>query len=318
MVSTRSDIQAIAPFIRAHIRETPVLDMDGADIGLDTCIAFKLELFQHSGSFKARGAFANLLTATVPPAGVVAASGGNHGAAVAFAARKIGARARIFVPAVSSEAKTKRIRDYGAVLVVGGVSYEEARTASEKWAAEHGALTIPAFDKPETIAGAGTLALELSAQAPDLDTILVPVGGGGLIGGVAGWYSGDARIVGVEPEDAPNLTHALAAGHPVLAPTGSIAEDSLAPGRTGDHVFPIVQRHVDHVVLVTDDDIRAAQLALWDLLRIVAEPGGAAAFAALLARRYQPRARERIGVVISGGNTLAVDFSLEDPVLRAP
>jgi threonine dehydratase len=305
----RDRITATEAAIRAHIRRTPVVEMNGADLGqAETPIMLKLELFQHSGSFKARGAFANLLLRQVPGAGVVAASGGNHGAAVAYAAMKRGVPARIFVPRICSPAKVERIRSYQADLVIGGDRYADALAASEAWAATSGAMRIHAFDQEETLSGQGTLALELQQQAPELDTILVAVGGGGLLGGIAGWYGETVRLIGVEPELAPTLTRALEAGQPVDAEAGGIAADSLAPRRVGELVFPIVRRYVDRVVLVSDDAIHQAQAALWRLLRVVAEPGGAAAFAALLSGRYRPAPYERVGVIISGGNTVAVDF----------
>ena len=295
--------------IEPHIRQTPLLNLAGADFGLDGVrLALKLELLQHSGSFKARGAFANLLLRQVPPAGVVAASGGNHGAAVAYASMKLGLPAKIFVPLISSPAKIQRIRDYGADLVVGGERYSDALAASEEWRAASGALAIHAFDQVETMLGQGTIGLELDRQAPELDTLLVGVGGGGLIAGIAAWYAGRIRVVGVEPEASPTLAKALAAGHPVDTETGGIAADSLAPRRVGDLVFPIGQRYVDRVVLVSDEAIRQAQRSLWDRIRIVAEPGAVAAFAALLSARYTPRPGERVGVLVSGGNTVAVDF----------
>jgi threonine dehydratase len=216
--------------------------------------------------------------------------------------------ARIFVPTVSSPAKIDRIRSYGADLTVGGSRYAEALAASMEWAAISGALQVHAFDQIETLAGQGTLGRELAMQAPLLDTILVAVGGGGLIGGLAAWYQSSVRIVAVEPEGAPTLAEAIKAGRPVDAPTGSVAADSLAPRRVGELMFPIAAAHVDRVVLVTDEAIRRAQQALWEGMRIVAEPGGSAAFAALLSRAYEPAEGERVGVVISGANTTAVDF----------
>lgn len=303
-------IQGVERTIRPYIRRTPVIAVDGADFGLAPCsFSLKLELLQHSGSFKARGAFTNLLTRQVPQSGVVAASGGNHGAAVAYAAMKLGVPARIFVPAISSPAKIERIREYGADLVVAGERYADALEASEQWAALSGALSVHAFDQRETLLGQGTVGLELEGQAPKLDTLLVAVGGGGLIGGVAAWYGGKINIVGVEPEAAPTLWRALEAGRPVDAEAGGIAADSLAPRRIGELVFPIVKEYVAGVVLVTDDAIRKAQEALWKVLRIVAEPGGAATFAALLSGKYQPRPQERVGLIVSGGNTVAVDFN---------
>jgi len=309
-IISRERIAATYGLIKSHIRRTPVIDVDGADFGLPPSrMTLKLELFQHSGSFKARGAFANVLGREVPPAGVAAASGGNHGAAVAYAAMKAGVPAKIFVPTISSPAKIDRIRQYRADLVVVGERYADALAASEQWVARTGALPIHAFDQVETLLGQGTLALELEEQAASLDTLLVAVGGGGLIGGIAAWYAGGVTVVGVEPEASPTLFRALAAGRPVDAEAGGIAADSLAPRRVGELMFPIAQRHVERVVLVTDEAIRDAQDALWKAVRIVAEPGGAAALAALLSGRYRPEPDERVGVVVSGGNTTAVDFS---------
>jgi threonine dehydratase len=296
--------------IRSHIRVTPALDVDGADFGIDASrLTLKLELFQHAGSFKARGAFANLLMRKVPPAGVAAASGGNHGAAVAYAAMKLGLPAKIFVPSISSPAKIQRIRAYGADLVVGGERYTDALVASEAWVARSGALAVHAYDQVETMLGQGTVGLELERQAPDLDTLLVAVGGGGLIGGIASWYDGRIRIVAVEPEASPTLAKALEAGRPVDAAVGGLAADSLAPLRVGEKMFPIAQKYVDRVLLVSDEAIRHAQQALWAGARIVAEPGGAAGFAALIAGIYRPEAGERVGVLVCGGNTIAVDFT---------
>ncbi|MEA2910258.1 MAG: threonine dehydratase [Bradyrhizobium sp.] len=302
-------IEQTRKVIAPYIRQTPVMTTAPPDFGLNfQTLHFKLELFQHSGSFKARGAFANLLMRNIPSVGVAAASGGNHGAAVAYAAMKLGVSAKIFVPTISSPAKVQRIRDYGAELVVEGERYADALAASERWITQSGALPVHAFDQTETLLGQGTIGAELEEQISDLDTLLVAVGGGGLIGGIASWYAGRIRIVGVEPTAAPTMTSALRAGRPVDAETGSVAADSLAPRRIGEQVFPIVRRHVEEVVLVDDDAIREAQHALWNGIRVVAEPGGAAAFAAVLSGRYRPRSNERVGVIVSGGNTDAVDF----------
>src|SRR5690606_997846 len=272
--------------------------VDLADLGGPAHpLALKLESLQHSGSFKARGAFTNLLTSDVPDAGVVAASGGNHGAAVAYAAARLGLPATIFVPSVTSAAKADRIRGYGADLVVGGDRYADALAASEEFVARTGALPVHAYDQPGTLVGQGTLGLEIGEDLPDLDTLLVAVGGGGLIGGIAGWFRGDVRVVAVEPEGAPTLHRALAAGEPVDAPAGSVAADSLAPRQVGRHMFPLAQRFVDRSVLVDDDAIVAAQRALWDGARVVAEPGGATALAALLSGAYAPEPGERVAVL---------------------
>ena len=297
--------------IRPHIRRTPVIAVDGAEFGLPPHpLTLKLELLQHSGSFKARGAFANLLSRDVPEAGVVAASGGNHGAAVAYAAMKLGKPAKIFVPSVSSPAKIARIRDYGADLVIEGDLYADALAASERWALQTGAMAVPAFDQNETIMGQGTVGLELAEQAPYIDTLLVSVGGGGLVAGIAAWYAGRIKVIGVEPVAAPTLTRALEAGHPVDAEAGGLAADSLAPRRIGERVFPIVQKYAPQTVLVSDEAIADAQTTLWRALRIVAEPGGAAALSAILSGAYRPQAGERVAVIISGGNTAAVNFDL--------
>jgi threonine dehydratase len=309
----RAGIEAVHEVIRPYVRRTPTVQAAGGDFGLSSFpLTLKLEQLQHAGSFKTRGAFANLLVREIPPQGVVAASGGNHGAAVANAAQRLGVRAKIFVPGVASRAKVERIRACGADLDIVGSRYADALAASEEWAKRTGALPVHAFDQRETILGQGTLAAELSSQVPELDTLLVAVGGGSLIGGVSIWYSGSIRIVGVEPELAPTLTRALAAGRPVDAPAGGIAADALAPRRVGELMFPIAQRFVTSVVLVSDGAIASAQVSLWDRMRIVAEPAGAAALAALLSRSYIPAPGERVGVVISGGNSDAVAFDNVD------
>jgi threonine dehydratase len=312
---TSQAIASIERLIRPHIRRTPVIETCGADFGLNqSALIFKLELCQHGGSFKTRGAFANLLKRTIPSVGVVAASGGNHGAAVAYAAWKLGIPARIFVPTVSSASKVDKIRSFGAELVVIGERYADALAASELWAEESGALRIHAFDQLETLLGQATLGMEFEQQDPDVDTLLVAVGGGGLVGGIAAWFAdrverGTIRIIGVEPEAAPTLTNALRAGLPVDTPAGGLAADSLAPRRVGELVFPIAQKYVSDVILVSDESIADAQEKLWRTLRIAAEPGGAAACAALFSQLYVPKVGERVGVIISGGNTTAVSFS---------
>jgi threonine dehydratase len=297
------------PRIRPYIRHTPVLRVDMADFDRPPlAVDLKLECLQHSGSFKARGAFTNLLERPVPKAGVVAASGGNHGAAVAYAAMRLGHKATIFVPEVSPQAKLDRIRGYGADLVVGGARYAEALAASERFAQETGALQIHAFNQEETLVGQGTLGLEIEADLPEIDTLLVAVGGGGLIGGIAAWYAGRIRIIAIEPEGAPTLHRAFEAGHPVDAPAEGIAADSLAPKRVGEMMFPIAEAFVERSILVSDDDIIAAQKALWDRVRIISEPGGAAAFAAILSGRYTPAPGERVAVLVCGANANPANF----------
>lgn len=305
----RPSIEATEKLIRPYIRRTPILDIAAADLGLEGApVTLKLEFVQHSGSFKARGAFANLKLRDIPAAGVTAASGGNHGAAVAYAAMTLGIPARIFVPEIASPAKIARIRGYGAELTVSGARYGDALELCEAWQAESGALSLHAYDDVETMLGQGTTALELEQQAPDLDTVLVAVGGGGLIAGVASWYAGRTRIVGVEPEGAPSLYRAREAGRPVETPVEGIAADSLGPRQIGTRTFAIAQALVEQSLLVSDADIRKAQQLLWDACRIVVEPGGGAALAVLTSGRYRPAAEERVGVILCGANTTAVDF----------
>ncbi|TWF76862.1 L-threonine ammonia-lyase [Pseudonocardia hierapolitana] len=303
-----ADVRRVHEIIRPHVRRTPVVQVDLQALAAvaqsgGAPVTLKLEQLQRSGSFKARGAFANLLARDVPSAGVVAASGGNHGVAVAFAAHELGVPAQIFVPTVSAPAKIARIRQLGAELVVTGERYSDALAAAEESASRSGALPVHAFDQRETILGQATLGLELAEQAPAVDTVLVPVGGGGLIAGIAAYLAGTVRVVGVEPTGAPTLTRARAHGAPVDAPTGSIAADALAPRRIGELVFPITQAHVHDVVLVDDESIRDAQRALWDELRLVAEPAAAVAVAAVRTGAYRIAPGERVAVVVSGANT---------------
>jgi threonine dehydratase len=318
---SRADVAAVAARIAPYVRRTPAITVDRADFGLPPGpLTLKLEQLQHSGSFKARGAFANLLLCEIPAAGIAAASGGNHGAAVAYAAGVLGIPARIFVPEVSSPAKIRRIREYGADLVVEGETYAEALTVSQEWIATSGALPVHAYDQRETILGAGTTGLELfpaddasadagaaGREAPA--TVLAAIGGGGLVSGIALACTPQARVVGAEPEGAPTMTEALRAGQPAQAPAGSVAVDSLAPRRVGDLTFAIVAARAHAVVLVSDEAILAAQQLLWDRLRVVAEPGGCTALAALLSGRYTPAPGEHVAVIISGANTTAVDFT---------
>lgn len=306
----REQIARTYELIRPYVRRTPVIEVDGADFGVNCgTLAMKLELLQHAGSFKPRGAFANLLLREVPMAGVVAASGGNHGVAVAYACGKLGITAHIFVPSVAAVIKQQRIRDLGAELIVAGNRYDDALNASREYAARSRALPIHAFDQPETLLGQGSVGLELEEDHAAFDTLLVAVGGGGLIGGIAAWFAGRVRIVAVEPRAAPTLHDALKAGAPIDAAAGGVAADSLAPRRVGEIMFPIAQRFVDRVVLVEDEAIVAAQRALWSVLRVASEPGGAAALSALISGAYRPSAGERVAVLLCGSNTDAVQFS---------
>jgi threonine dehydratase len=302
-VITRDDIRRCYDTIRPYIRRTPVIAVDLSELDESATAlstgTLKLEQLQCAGAFKARGAFTNLLWREVPPAGVVAASGGNHGVAVAYAAHRLGIPAKIFVPTVSAPTK---IRQLGADLVVTGERYADALAAAQDWERSSGAMSVHAYDQHETILGQGTLGLELSEQAGDLDTVLVPVGGGGLLAGVASWFAGEVRVIGVEPEGAPTLSYARAAGRPADAPAGSVAADALAPRRVGELVFPITQAYVDDVLLVDDASILAAQQALWQAFRVAAEPAASVGIAALLAGVYKPAPGEHVAVVISGAN----------------
>jgi threonine dehydratase len=304
---TRDAISAAAGRIAPHIRRTPLLRLAGADLGLPHDVMLKLELLQASGSFKPRGAFNTMLSVRLPAAGVIAASGGNHGAAVAYAARALGVPAEIFVPEITSQAKRARIAGYGARLVVGGGAYDEARQASEARAAETGALPVHAYDQDTVLAGQGTVALEFAEDAPGLTHVLVATGGGGLIGGMAAQYAGSGtQVISVEPECCPTLATALKAGRPVPAPVGGLAADSLGARQVGALMFTLARQHVAAAVLVPDAAIAAAQRLLWDVARVVAEPGGAAALAALLCGAWvapQGTSREaRVGVLVCGGN----------------
>lgn len=299
----RTDIEAASKRIAGYIRMTPVMHLETRVWGIDGRLVLKLELLQHTGSFKPRGAFNRILSNHVPAAGVIAASGGNHGVAVAYAAQQLGYRAEIFVPEVCPPVKVQRLRDCGAQVTIVGDSYADSLQASQIRAAETGALVVHAYDQPEVVTGQGTLAYEFAQQEPDLDTVLVAVGGGGLIGGIAAWFEGNVRVIGVEPASAASMAAALQAGEPVDFEVGGIAADSLGARRAGTLAFSLVKRYVDRVILVEDESIREAQRVLWNALRLVAEPGGAAATAALISGLYRPALGERVGVVICGGNT---------------
>jgi threonine dehydratase len=306
MTFLRHDIAVAAARTAPWIRHTPLLRLAAGELGLGFPIVLKLELLQHAGSFKPRGAFNRILSAreagTLPPAGVIAASGGNHGAAVAFAARALGLVAEIFVPEVTSAAKRARIEGFGARLICAGATYFEAFEASRVRQAESGALDVHAYDHPAVLAGAGTTAREFELDAPELTHVLVATGGGGLIGGMAAWYAGSVAVVSVESVGCPALHDALAAGRPVEAPVGGIAADSLGARQVGQVMFPLARDFVAEAVLVPDEAIRAAQRLLWERLRLVAEPGGAAALSALLSGAWVPPAGARVGVVLCGSN----------------
>ncbi|HEX6482506.1 MAG TPA: threonine/serine dehydratase [Ktedonobacteraceae bacterium] len=298
-----ADIEAACKRIAGYVRTTPVMYLEAGDWGIDGHLVLKLEQLQHTGSFKPRGAFNRILSNRIPKAGVIAASGGNHGVAVAYAAQQLGYPAEVFVPEVCPPVKVQRLRDYGAQVTLVGATYAESLEASQIRAARTGALVVHAYDQPEVVAGQGTLAYEFAQQVPDLDTILVAVGGGGLIGGFAAWFEGNVRVIGVEPASAASMAAALQTGEPVDFEVGGIAADSLGARRAGTLAFSMVKQYVDRVILVEDESIRTAQRTLWNDLRIVAEPGGATATAALISGLYRPVPGERVGVVICGANT---------------
>lgn len=312
MVPTPSPNQAViraaAVRIAPHVRRTPLLRLAGAELGMSSRLSrgvvLKLELLQATGSFKPRGAFNRMLSATLPAAGVVAASGGNHGAAVAYAARALGVPAEIFVPELTGAAKRARIEGYGARLWVGGAAYDDARIASEACAATTtGAMLVHAYDQPEVLAGQGTVALELAEDAPGLTHLLVATGGGGLIGGIAGWHAdGSTQVISVEPEACPALATALREGRPVPVAVGGLAADSLGARQVGALAFAVARDHVAAAVLVPDAAIRAAQRLLWEAARLVAEPCGATALAALLCGAWVAPPDARVGVLVCGGN----------------
>jgi threonine dehydratase len=302
-MTSRQEIKQAAERIAPYLRVTPVIELPRGGFGYSGPLTLKLELLQCTGSFKPRGAFNKILSSTIPSAGVIAASGGNHGAAVAYAARELGAHAEIFVPEISSPVKVARLRDYGAEVTVTGADYIAALAACNQRALETGALAVHAYNQPEVIAGQGTTGLELAQQASQLDSLLVACGGGGFVAGIAAWFRGDVRVIAVEPARAPSLATALAEGRPIDVEVGGIAADSLGARSVGELAFEIAQNFIERVVLVEDDAIRAAQHALWNELRVIAEPGGAAALAALHSGAYRPAPGERVGVLVCGGNT---------------
>jgi threonine dehydratase len=302
-MTSRSDIAAASVRIARYIRHTPLLRLNGAELGLDFPVTLKLELLQHTGSFKPRGAFSRLLSAELPIAGVIAASGGNHGAAVAYAARALGVTAEIFVPTLTPPTKVARIAGYGAHVVQTGAAYADALAASRERQAATGALEVHAYDHADVLAGQGTVGREFEQDAPELTHILVATGGGGLIGGIAAWYAGSADVISVEPEGCPSLHDALRSGRPLEAPVGGLAADSLGARQVGNLMFPIAQHYVAGAVLVSDDAILSAQRLIWDRLRLVAEPGGATALAAVLSGAFIPPAGARVGVLVCGSNT---------------
>ena len=302
------DITTAAARIAPHIRETPLWHLPSDALGLPAGTpAFgawlKLEHLQLSGCFKARGMFNRLLSNTIPAAGVIVASGGNAGIATALAARALGVPAEVFVPSVSSPAKRARLAALGARVVIAGDVYAEALEACEARQRETGALMTHAYDQPEVVAGAGTLARETEMQLGSTpDAVLVSVGGGGLVGGIAAWFAGRTRVIALEPELAPTLYRARAAGAPVDVPVGGIAADSLGARRIGRIAWEVAQQHVAAAELLTDDAIRAAQHFMWSELKLAVEPAAALPLAALQSGIVRPRAGDRVVLVICGAN----------------
>jgi threonine dehydratase len=301
---TREQISDAAARIGGHIRRTPVIDLgDVLDLGFG--LTLKLDSMQPTGSFKVRGAFSFLTGREIPEAGVVAASGGNFGLAIAYAAQQLGHRATVFVPSSSPQEKIGRIARYGAdVRVVSGY-YGEALAASREWATEAGAVEAHAYDQPEVVAGQGTCGREIDEQVPDATSILVAVGGGGLIAGIASWIRDGARVVAVEPELCPTLHAARLAGGPVVVEVGGIAASALGASRLGDQAW-MASRWIDESLLVSDDQLTEAQTWLWETCRVLAEPAACAPIAALLTGGLAPAAGERVVALISGANTAPI------------
>ena len=308
-----SDIRSAHTRIRPHIRRTPILETASPIAGAPP-LSLKLECLQATGSFKARGAFHNLLTRPAAESGCATASGGNHGAAVAFAAQKLGILAHVFVPEIATPAKIAKIKAYGAEAIIGGASYAEAQQRCDRFVAESGAMPIHPYDAAETIAGQGTVALEWEEDLERLgqnrlDTVLIAVGGGGLIAGAAAWFAGRVKVIGVEPEGSRALYAALEANEPVDVAVKSLAADSLGAKRVGKLNFEIARKFVSGVVLVEDMAIAETQRRLWADHSIIAEPGGAAAFAAIASGVYRSESDERVGVLVCGANADLAAFA---------
>jgi threonine dehydratase len=285
------------------ILQTPLWKLPGSALAANCAeVWLKLEHLQTGGSFKARGMLNRLLSNPIPASGVIVASGGNAGIATAAAAKELGVRCEVFVPEVSSPAKRARLAALGATVVVGGAAYSDALQACMLRQQETGALLAHAYDQPEVLTGAGTLALEIEQQGGLPDSVLVSVGGGGLIGGVATWFEQRSRVIGLEPELAPTLYKARAAGEPVDVAVSGIAADSLGAKRIGNLAWEATQTHVRDALLLTDESIRAAQLFLWKELKLAVEPAAALPLAALHTGRYQPHSDEKVCLIICGAN----------------
>jgi threonine dehydratase len=301
---TRDDIERAAESIGGHVRSTPVLEVPGREIGVDATLVFKLEYLQHSGSFKARGAAHFVTTRPIAADGIVAASGGNHGAAVAWAAQRFGHDAHIFVPTTATPAKVERLRGYGATVHEAGEVYGEAFAASRRYLHTHLATAIHAYDDPVVMAGAGTCARELDHAVPGLEAVVLACGGGGLAGSTAAWYGDRTEVVAVETTGTASYAAAVAAGEPVDVAVSGIAADALGAPRIGTTPFRSLRAAGATSVLVHDDDVLAARTQLWNWLRIVVEPAAATPLAALMSGAWTPRSpHDRIGIVLCGANT---------------
>jgi len=299
---TRDALTAAHDALRPWVRRTPVLRLPPGALGVSCHLVLKLEFLQVGASFKARGAFLSLLRLEERDRGVVAASGGNHGVAVAEAAARLGVPASIFVPETSAPAKLERLRRSGAEVVVGGASYAEALAASQRRAVETGAAVLHAYDQVNTVLGQGTLGKELEEDAGDLDLLLVSVGGAGLIGGIAGWTRGELRLIGVETPGTAALARALEAGAPVDVEVSGLGADALGARRVGELGFALASAFVESVAMVEDDALREAQEVLWRELRVAVEPAAAAGLAALRSGAVPVREDEVVGLVLCGAN----------------
>jgi threonine dehydratase len=298
----RSDVDAATARIAGRVRRTPVIEPGPGALGATGSLVLKLESLQQTGSFKLRGAFSKMLASDVRSGGVITASGGNFGLAVAFAARRLDHAAEVLVPSSSPPIKAERIRAEGATVRIVPGTFDDAWAAVEARAVETGALVMHPFDQPEVAAGQGSIAVELEDQVPETDSVLVAVGGGGLIAGIAATFEDRVRVVAVEPAACPTLVAAREAGEPVEVDVGGVAVDSLGPRRIGDIAFDVTSRWVDRVVQVADEDIVEAQRALWRETRLIAEPGGAVSLAAVMSGGYVPEPGERAVVLICGAN----------------
>jgi threonine dehydratase len=300
---TRADIEAAADRIAGHIRHTPVMDLEPGALGLDFPVELKLEHLQVTGSFKVRGAFNNLLAADIPAAGVVAASGGNHGAAVAYAATKLGVKSVIYVPAaIAKEEKLARMRGFGAEVILAEGSVADVMTAYAAHAARSGALAVHPYDTAPTVIGQGTVAREIEVQMQGIDTVMIAVGGGGLIGGVAAWFGDRVNVVSVETEGTNTLALSMVQGPDIEVAATGISAGSLGGPALGHLPYQIVMERVKTSIVLTDEDVFEAQRRLWAGARLVVEPGAATALAALTSGAYVPAKGERVAVLLCGGN----------------